>query len=205
MKMNKKFIHIATGVFTVTGVLVVLLYLVLGRGFHLNWTISRYMGTDVWSAILFGITNLIVIFCVLKYLLRVRKLYKLSSFWMTLVFGMIAMYVGLTCCPVGLFDAKWGEFGIVSTIHQICAYSMFVTMAVIVLDTLIEVRRGKGFVIFGISLILYMIGVIYCYKQGTNLFLNNVLIFESGYILANLIFYSLIPKKSDIIEEDKGR
>ncbi|MDO4760084.1 MAG: hypothetical protein Q4A33_02150 [Candidatus Saccharibacteria bacterium] len=200
MKMNKKFIHIATGVFTLNVIVVLALYLVFERGFNLNWTISRYMGTSVWSAILFGLTNLIVIFCVLKYLLRIQKLYKLSSFWGTLVIAMIITYLGLSICPVGLFDPTWGEFGIVSRMHHFFSYTMFVIMAVIVLDTLIEVRRGKSFVIFGASLILYMIGCIFCYKYGTSFFMNNILLFESGYILANLVFYSLIPKKSDIIE-----
>ena len=202
MKLNKKLIHIATGVFLVTEVLVVALYVfVFGRGFNLNWSISRYMGTDYWSAILFALSNFIVVFLVLKYLLQVRKVHKLSAFWLVLVIAMVVAYVGLSICPIGLFDPYWGHFGVVSTIHHTCAQTLFAIMAMVALGTMLVIKKGKLFIAFGVALIVYMIGSTYCYKASVGFFIDNVLIFESAYILANLIFYSLIPKKSVIIEE----
>ncbi|MBO7664641.1 hypothetical protein J6S46_02170 [Candidatus Saccharibacteria bacterium] len=119
MKMNKKLIHAATGVFLATEVLIIVLYtFAFGRGFNLNWSISRYMGTDYWSAILFALSNFLVVFLVLKYLLQVRKVHKLSLFWLVLVIAMVVAYVGLSICPIGLFDPSWGHFGIVSTLHH---------------------------------------------------------------------------------------
>ncbi len=202
MKMNKKFIHIATGIFLATEVLVVLLYtFVFGRGFHLNWSISRYMGTDYWSAILFALTNFIVIFFVMKYLLQVRKVHKLSLFWLVLVIAMVVAYVGLSICPIGLFDPSWGRFGVVSTLHHTFSQTLFAIMAMVALGTMLVIKKGRLFIAFGVALIAYMVGSIYCYKASVDFFIDNVLIFESAYILANLVFYSLIPKKSGIIEK----
>lgn len=202
MKLNKKFIHIATGVFLATEVLVVLLYaFVFGRGFHLNWSISRYMGTDYWSAILFALTNFIVVYLVLRYLLQVRRVHGLSAFWLVLVIAMVVAYIGLSICPIGLFDPYWGHFGIVSTLHHTFSQTLFAIMAMVALGTMLVIKKGKLFIAFGVALIVYMIGSIYCYKASVGFFVDNVLLFESGYILANLIFYSLIPKKSGIIEE----
>ena len=202
MKMNKKLIHAATGVFLATEVLVIVLYtFAFGRGFNLNWSISRYMGTDYWSAILFALSNFLVVFLVLKYLLQVRKVHKLSLFWLVLVIAMVVAYVGLSICPIGLFDPSWGHFGIVSTLHHTFSQTLFAIMAMVALGTMLVIKRGKIFIAFGIALIVYMVGSTYCYKASIGFFIDNVLIFESAYILANLVFYSLIPKKSGIIEK----
>ncbi len=198
--MNKKFIHAATIIFTGVLAVVVLLHsLVFERGFHANWSISRYMGTDFWSAILFAVSNFVVMGFVLKYLLQVRKMHHLSIFWLFGVAVMLLAYLGVSLCPIGLFDAEWGNFGVVSNLHHVFSNALFISMAVIAVDTMIEMRRGKALIIYGIVMLAYAALCTYGYLgKGTefySIFGTNVFYFETGYILANLVFYGLIPKK----------
>lgn len=195
--MNKKFIHIAAGLFLGVEALIVGLHsFVFHEGFNPDWSISRYMGLKPWSAILFALFNFVIIAIVLKYMLRVRKEYHLSLFWLIAVGVMMFAYVGLSFCPIGLFDEKWGEFGVVSNFHHTFSSTLFIAMAVVALDTMIEIRKGKAMMIYGTLLLIFAVFCTYCFASGqVPFFWQYVFYFESGYIFANLLFYSLIPKK----------
>ena len=191
--MKKRFISAAITMFCGVELVAVLLHaVVFERGFNPSWSISRYMGLEYWSAILFAIANFIVIFFMLKYLLGVRREYKLSVFWLIGVIVMIVAYFGLSCCPLGLFDKAWGEYGTVSSLHHIFSHTLFVSMIVIAVDTLIEVHKGRPFMIYGVLMLVFAAFCSWGYLSGWDFFKANTFFFETGYILANLVFYSLI-------------
>lgn len=194
--MNKKFIHAAFGLFLGVEALIVCLHsFAFGQNFNPNWSISRYMGLKPWSAIVFALVNFVVIALVLKYMLKVRKVHHLSIFWLLGVFVMMIAYAGLSFCPIGLFDEKWGEFGIVSNFHHIFSTTLFIAMAVVTLDTIIEIRRGKAMIIYGLCLLAFCGFCTYGFTCAVPVFWDYVFFFESGYILGNLVFYELIPRK----------
>ena len=196
--MNKKFIHAAFGLFLgVEALIVSLQSFAFGQGFHSDWSISRYMGLEVWSAIVFAIVNFVIIGFVLKYMLSVRKAHHLSIFWLLGVIVMMIAYAGLSFCPIGLFDEKWGEFGIVSNFHHTFSTTLFIAMAVVALDTMIEMRKGKAMMIYGLFLLAFAGFCTYGFTCAVPVFWQYVFFFESSYILANLMFYELIPKKID--------
>ena len=139
--MNKKLVRLATLLFVLTVVIITFIHS-LTKGFHLNWSISRYMGSEPWSAILFCLSNFVVIALVLKYLYGVKKEHHLSTIWWILVLLMVVCYVMLSIFPVGLFDKMWGRFGTVSNIHQCSAYILFLMMILITAVTMYEVKKG---------------------------------------------------------------
>ena len=198
--MNKKLVQLPMFVFTSVVVVVVFLQSVaFGMGFHTDWTISRYMGSSKWSAILFALCNIGIALSVLKYLYNVKREHNLSWFWFLIVIVMILSFMLLSFCPVGLFDEQWGQFGVVSYIHRYSSYTLFVSMILITISTLVEIRRGLAINIFGLFAVVLACISVYCFLTGFDIFNGYVLFFEYAYIMVNLIFYLLIPKKSDII------
>lgn len=195
--MNKKFVHIGVALFIVVWMLIIGLHsFAFNEGFNPNWSISRYMGLKPWSAIVFALFNFAIIGFVLKYMFQVRKKHHLSIFWLLGVAVMMLAYLGVSFCPIGLFDEKWGEFGIVSNCHHVFSSTLFIAMAVVALDTMIEIRKGKAMMIYGVFLLIFAAFSTYCFASGqVPFFWQYVLYFESGYILANLVFYELIPKE----------
>lgn len=59
--------------FVLTTVLVVAVNSYMRKAFMPEYSISRYVGTETWSAIVFALANLVVAFSVLAYLYRVGR------------------------------------------------------------------------------------------------------------------------------------
>ena len=194
--MNKKFIRMAIFIFvTVVAIITIMHSFILGRGFHLNWSISRYMGTDFWSAIIFCLANFVVAVMTLKYLFTVKREYGLSPIFVILAVIMTVLFVLLSVFPVGLFDANWGEFGLISHLHRGSSYTLFAFLILLTLDLMIEVRKGLVMHLFGAAAVTLSLFCVISFFAGWDFFNDYMYIFESGYVLMNLVFYSLIPRK----------
>lgn len=195
-KVSKKFMRTALALFVSTVVAVIILQsFVFGHGFNMHWSISRYMGTSVWSAIVFAISNLAIIIMMVNYLKRLRKKYGFSKLWFAIVVIMIASFAMLSICPVGLFDANWGDYGVVSTIHRNSSYVLFGAMFAIAIDTLIEHRkRSRLLTIYGIFLLAYAVFSFFGYIYAPHFYIDYILFYEAAYIIFNIIFYGLIPE-----------
>ena len=96
-----------------------------GYGFHLDYTISRYLGMTFWSAILFLVTSIISSIILFKFILKFKKEHKMNSLWFVFAVLMLIGLLGLSFCPIGLFDEVYGEFGIVSLCHRFFSITMF--------------------------------------------------------------------------------
>ena len=194
--MNKKFIRMAIFIFvTVVAIITIMHSFILGRGFHLNWSISRCMGTDFWSAIIFCLANFVVAVMTLKYLFTVKREYGLSPIFVILAVIMTVLFVLLSVFPVGLFDANWGEFGLISHLHRGSSYTLFAFLILLTLDLMIEVRKGLVMHLFGAAAVTLSLFCVISFFAGWDFFNDYMYIFESGYVLMNLVFYSLIPRK----------
>ena len=195
--MNKKFIRMAIFIFiAVVAIITIMHSFVLGRGFHVNWSISRYMGTDFWSAIVFCLANFVVAVMTLKYLFTVKREYGLSPIFVILAVIMTALFISLSVFPVGLFDETWGNFGLVSHLHRGSSYTLFAFLILLTLDLMIEVRKGLVMHLFGAAAVALSLFCVVSFFAGWDFFNDYMYIFESGYVLMNLVFYSLIPRKN---------
>lgn len=96
-----------------------------GYGFHLDYTISRYLGMTYWSAILFLITSIISSIALFKFVLKFKKEHEMNVLWLAFAILMLVGLLGLSFCPIGLFDRVYGEFGIVSRCHRFFSITMF--------------------------------------------------------------------------------
>lgn len=119
----------AMAVFAGVVLALVLTYVMRDGGFHMEYSISRYVGREWWSATVFALGNFVIVWEVYRYTRVVWKEY--GKVWLALMVVMLVCYVGLSLCPLGLFDSSIESLGAVSVLHQIFARGMFMTMAVI--------------------------------------------------------------------------
>ncbi len=166
------------------------------RGFHPDWSISRYMGVAPWSAIVFAIVNIGIVVAVLRFAIDMKKTQKLSKIWFALILLMVASFLSLSFCPVGLFDAEWGNYGTVSMIHRYSSYVLFASMFGLVVDSLIEYKhKSTFFKIYAVLLIIYAILACIGYLLEPPFYMNYIYFYEAAYIVANLIFHIICSRQ----------
>lgn len=117
----------AGSVFTGVLVAVVVAYCLRDGEFHAEYSISRYMGREAWSAVVFALCNFVVVWCLGRYVREAWKAY--GKVWLVLMIVVMACFAGLSLCPIGLFDETYGDYGVVSVLHQIFSRGMFAAMA----------------------------------------------------------------------------
>ena len=65
---------LAMGIFMLTALLGIVGNGLMGHGFHAQYSISQYIGFATWSALLFGVGNVIMIATVARFLYSVGEL-----------------------------------------------------------------------------------------------------------------------------------
>ena len=178
----------AIGVFLFTS-LAAISFNSLHYGWHWGYSISRYVGLETWSALLFALGNILVAGLFGKYLYAVSEAWRMPKwFYVVIVMTAVAL-LGLSACPIGYFDLPGAKYGTSapSQIHQICSRLMFVCM---LLMAFVWQLCGKvqtqmrywcmGFVVYGI-----FCAVGYFWKLEW--FSQLMLIFESAYILGFMV------------------
>ena len=200
IKIRRKFMTIALILFVSTAVGIVFVRSFwLQEGFHTNWTISRYAGTNAGTAILFALSNFTITLLMIKYFRDVKKTHHLSKIWSWAIGLMIASFFVLSVCPVGLFDPGWGSFGIVSRVHQESAHTLFITMFITAIGSLIEFKnKPRIFIGFTIFLLAYGVFAIFGYSLKPAFFMNNILFFEFFYVVFNLVLYGLMSYRPKV-------
>lgn len=182
---KRHYVKMALAIFLVVVTAVVMIYCFRDGGFHTEYSISRYVGREMWSAGVFLVGNLVIVGLMYKYVMEVWR--KYGKLWLTLMAVMMVCFVGLSLCPLGLFDTNYGEYGVVSSLHQIFARGMFIAMAVIVLVMGVRLfgkRKKMVWVCFayvGLAMILGVMSVL------TKVFWDLNFILESLYICLFMI------------------
>ena len=176
------------GLIVFTAVLLGVLLTCCGRDgtFHLDYSISRYMGREAWGAIIFGIGNLVLVGCIGKYVWEMREFY--GKMWVVIMAIMTGCFIGLSFCPIGLFDEVYGNFGIVSTLHQIFARLMFIMMAVAAVVMGVKRKKQKWYLGICIAYALYAVGCAIL-SATTQMFWDFNFVFETAYIY---LFYVIL-------------
>lgn len=178
----------ALSVFTATAAIAVIANCLNGYGLHWNYSISRYVGLEMWSSVMFGIGNFYVAYNILKFLWLAGRRWGMRGYYFVVVVVMLIALLGLSVCPIGRFDRIYdGEPGPVSLIHEFCSRLMFSLMLVISAMAVFCKRVGKrtrmaciAFIVMGVT---YGLG----YVTGSAWLKNGMLVFESMYLVSFMV------------------
>lgn len=175
-------LFVALAMFLITATLgVVVNSFVFGKGFHLNWSVSRYVGSEIWSAVVFALGNAVVVGVVMKYLWRLGEAWKMPRVYYYCAFLMAVGLIWLSVCPVGFFDME-GEKSVISLFHEWSSKTMFIMMMVVA-AMLARNRRAKaGSRAISATYVIYGIFCVTGYLTAGAWFTPLILIYETVYI-----------------------
>ena len=157
-------------------------------GINLNFSISKYVGLSSFSSVAFLISNSIVAYIIWRELSKV----SLKKFQRRLIAFIVICLIGLSICPIGLYDYIVPEPVIlgrtpISFLHVVFSRAMFVAMAGFSAYTfyLNDFKRKYKSITTKVSLafVAYAVACIACYLFFPNFFWSFDLIIESVYLL----------------------
>lgn len=188
IRVQKKGMLVAIGVFLGTSLLAVVVNS-LSYGWHLGYSISRYVGLEAWSTLIFALGNVVVSGLFGGYLYTISEAWRMPKWFYVLVVLTIVALLGLSACPIGYFDAPGAEYGssVPSVVHQICSRLMFTCMLIMAFVWQwcgnIEMSSRRWCATF----VLYGVFCAIAYLLRADWFFQMTLIFESAYILSFMI------------------
>lgn len=191
----------AMGSFLGTAFLIIALNSTVGRyGFHADYTISRYVGLEHWSAIVFFLSNIFVTILIGRYLFLLGAAWKMPKLFYVLTVIMAVMLVGLSAFPIGLFDVN-GTTSIISWAHQITSRGMFITMLLIAMMIVACRRAGAVAHIANILFILFAVVFVVGFLTKAPWFLSHAMAYETAYLLGFMIAMALCDERPEHLLE----
>ncbi len=187
---DKRPMVVAILMFVLTTVVTVAVNSYLLRAFMPGYSISRYIGSETWSAIVFALANFVVAFCALTYLYRVGERWRFAPGYYWVVVLMAVGLVGLSVCPIGYFDLPGSEYATSapSHIHEICSRLMFVCMLMVAAIILFCKRASRLTRIVAAMYVAYGVVCVFGFMTEAAWFMRHVLLFESCYLFGFLAF-----------------
>ncbi len=174
-------------VFVVTATIAVVLNSTVGGyGWHTNWSISRYVGLEAWSAIMFALGNCVVAALMGRYLWRLGERWKMPKVYYILVLVMAVALLWLSFCPVGFFDVG-GENSTISLMHVLSSRMMFISMMLIAMIIVMCRRAGMVAHALNVGFLVYAIFCVIGELSRADWFVPLTLIFESTYLLGFMV------------------
>lgn len=190
--------------------IIILGYNWISQGYagNLSLTVSRYVGLNLWTSILFAAFNVVIAIVMLRYYISLRK--SRSTLWF--IFGCIQVtgFLALSIFPHNVFmEEQLRE--VVSNIHEISARAMFISMFGMALETLrlsypnhpkffqnLPLLKSPNKLSFPkittpVCIFFIIYGIIYAIAYSTRWapIWDYVLILETGYIYAFMAFLLL--------------
>ena len=183
----KKPIIAALAIFTAEVLAIVGYYwLACGYAGNVSLTISRYVGLNTWSSILFLIGNLAIIALSAIYMVN-SGARKFS--WRFLVSAYMISFLALSICP----HIPNGDQ--IIYIHRFFAAAMFISLCLLSLAT-IDVAKNKLARIFCLSYALYGFHFIIAYANHLPYLMNSILIWEAAFVYGSFIVLLLGGSKN---------
>ena len=152
---------------------------------NISLTVSKYVGLDVWSSVLFAICNFLIGFLMVRYYLYAYK--SLSKLWLVLGFIQLFGFIGLSIFPhVAFLTGDIKEF--VVNLHIMLARIMFFAMFGMALERLRIAcgrdNRNKFAAKICLAFLVYGIIYVFGYFIKDSFFWHIMLLWETGYIYA---------------------
>ncbi|MBQ7040668.1 hypothetical protein IJN73_01195 [Candidatus Saccharibacteria bacterium] len=197
-------------IFTLSQI-IVLSYYWLNKGYagDFSLTVSRYVGLELWTSILFAVFNLAIIVIMFRYYLSLRK--SRSLLWFIFGCVQVAGFLLLSIFPHNAFIEDPTAREIVSTIHEYSARAMFIAMFGMTLETLrlsypshlkflrnlplLRAPKNLSFpkITAPVCYLFLLYGIVYgiSYTTRWRPIWDYVYILETGYIYAFIVFLLL--------------
>ncbi len=181
-----------------TVVIVAVNSFVLGYGFHLDYSISKYVGLETWSSLMFAALNGLVVYGMGAFLLALGESWKMKSWYFWVIVFMTVGLVGLSVFPCEYFESR-GLGTTITVMHQLTSQMMFFNMLVIAIAMGIRSQVGTGmrfwcamFVVYGAMCVIGFLG-----EKGW--FMSRVLIFETLYLFSFMLLCMEILKRGGLL------
>lgn len=182
-----KYIVTALGVFLVTAFAAIIINsTVFGHGFHLEYSISKYVGLETWSAVVFAIGNCFVAGMFGKYLWKLGEAWNMPRVFYYLIIVMVAGLIGLSFCPSGYFDMD-GQKNLITWLHEICSRVMFLAMMAEAALIAIWEKAGRLAHAPCVAYVVYAIICIIGYFTEGKWFLPLLMVYETVYLTVFMV------------------
>ncbi len=184
---NSGLIAAALAVFLVTSFAAIIVNsTLLGHGFHLDYSISKYVGLETWSAVLFTIGNLFVAAFFGKYLWKLGEAWDMPRLFYYLIVVMVAGLLTLSFCPSGYCDFD-GKKNLITWLHEVSSRMMFIAMMSEAALIACWKKASRLAHALCVSYVVYAIICIAGYFTKGEWFLTFLMIYESMYLAMFMI------------------
>lgn len=189
-------------VFLMTGTLAVAVNSIAGYGFHTDYSISKYVGLETWSAVMFALGNIVVAGLMLRYMYDLGETWKLPRWFFWVVVVMAAALICLSAWPVGYFDVMGAGKSVPTRVHETSSRLMF-AMMLVVATVIMKTKQAKKWCRWaGMVFLVYGVICVVGYLTHASWFMNVMLFFEAFYLLSFMVLcFGLGEKKSRKIKE----
>lgn len=178
----------------VTMVVLVVTINSLTHGFDFAWSISRCVGLELWSVILFTLGNVLVTAVMARVLWKIGEAWEMPRPYYYCAFAMCVALIWLSVCPIGFCDVN-GERSIVSWLHMLASRTLFVMMAIVAAMILRNKKASALTQGVGAAYFCYAIFCVIGHVMQAGWFLPETLIFESTYIVGFLVLLLFCKSK----------
>jgi len=184
---KKSCLIIALAIFLITAMMAVMVNsFVVGYGLSTGRSISRYVGYEVWSAVVFAIGNFFVSGVMGVFLWRLGKLWEMPRIYYYCVFLMVLGLITLSVCPIGLYDVG-EQKSVVSLVHELSSRTMFIMMMIAAGLMAIKPYGTKVSRVLCVIYVFYGLVCVFGYLGNEVWFESRVLIFEILYIVGFVV------------------
>lgn len=168
-----------------------------GHGFHIWYSISRYVGLETWSAILFALGNLVVGILMIYYLYWVGGKIGATRGYYWLIVIIVMALLGLSACPIGYFDLPGEAYAssAPSIIHECCSRVMFAAMLIVAAVFALRERESLQTRIGCGIFLIYGIFCVAGYLAHAEWFRGAMLVFESLYLIGFMVMCLIYGKE----------
>lgn len=102
----------------------------LGYGLHWDYSISKYVGLELWSTIAFAVGNMLVAAVAGRYAWKLGEAWKMPRMYFYSVFVMVVALIWLSMCPTVLCDVGEKK-SLISWMHFVASRTMFLAMLIV--------------------------------------------------------------------------
>lgn len=196
LDVERKCMFGAILIFLVTAALAIVLNTTVGKyGWHLEWSISRYVGLELWSAVLFAIGNCFVAAFMGRYLWKLGERWGMPKLYYALVLVMATALLWLSFCPVGFCDMD-GQTSTVSLMHVMSSRCMFISMMLISMIVVLCRKAGMTAHALNVGYLVYAIFCVIGELSKATWFVPLTLIYESVYLFGFMLIMAYCGAKA---------
>lgn len=165
------------------------------QSWALGNTISYYVGTTTWTAVMFAVLNLIVAGLMGHYLWQIGQVWRMPRVYYYLVIVLAVALIWLSVCPVHYADYA-GHVSLVSRMHEVASRTMFLAMAAMMLMMAAQRETSTRTRLFAMAYLVLAAVSVLGYLTAGAWFMPAILLWESGYILAFMLLMAVVRAKA---------